>query len=69
MKTGNKKKKFSKAERLKQLQEEEEKRLKEEGTKYTVILISYVGYTVILISCNVVKIFLKNFQNSLIFQV
>lgn len=45
MKTGNKKKKFSKAERLKQLQEEEEKRLKEEGTKYTVILISYVGYT------------------------
>lgn len=41
VKSGRKKKKITKADRLKQLQEEEERRLKEEGTKYTVILFSY----------------------------
>lgn len=39
VKSGSKKKKITKADRLRQLQEEEEKRQKEEGIKHTVITI------------------------------
>lgn len=41
VKAGNKKKKISKAERLRQLQEEEERRLKEEGKTRTVFVNRY----------------------------
>lgn len=39
IKSGSKKKKITKADRLKQMQEEEEKRQKEEGIRHTVVTI------------------------------